>query len=97
MVRETASRHLKTETFQNKKKRKVTDVLSGKKSKSEDFTLAYLLNVTHLFGEMSNPYFHLFAGAPVFNMEAYWSKGPSRRSPQSLCAPTRSSNTAKLQ
>lgn len=51
---------------QVKKKTKKTDVFKGKMSKTEEFTLAYLLNVTHLFGEMSSPYFHLFLRGSSF-------------------------------
>lgn len=78
-----------------KPKKKVTDVLEGKTSKSEDFTPAYLLNVTHVFGEMSSPDFHLFCRGSKFQHRSAC-EGQSSTS-QSLCATTRSSHTAKLQ
>lgn len=42
------------------KMNKLTDVLKGKTSESEEFALAYHLKVTRLAEDTSSPYFHLF-------------------------------------
>lgn len=52
------------------KMNKLTDVLKGKKSESEEFAFARLLSVTQLAEDTSSPYFHLFCRGSSF---PHWS------------------------